>query len=72
MTNPIKLYLAERDCQTELGGKALVLVDAKGVVVRGQKALSLDQCVDSESTVTVTLIVDGEYLSIGEPPESAQ
>lgn len=72
MSTPIKLYLAERECQFEPGGKALVLVDANGVAVRGQKAVSLDQCVDTVSTVTVTLIVDGEYLSIGEPLERAE
>lgn len=68
MSEPIKLYLAERDGDAASGGRALVLVDADGVTLWGQKAVSLDQCAGEESTVTVTLVVDGRHLSIGEPP----
>lgn len=66
----MKLELRRFPSPTHPSGEVLVLTDQNGVMLTGQKSLSLAQGVGVDSVVTVELIVDGDGLRLNTSEEA--
>jgi hypothetical protein len=66
----MKLELRRLVTPAHPSGEVLVLTDENGVMLTGQKSLSLDQGVGVDSVVTVELIVDGDGLRLNTGEEA--
>jgi len=63
----VKLYITERPAPRIAGGKAILLVDEQGIMIPCQQAVTITQETDEMTTCTVTFIVNGKDVLIGDP-----